>query len=608
MTDPTPADPATREDTAPDGPGTEIGTTGGSARWSVGPDGSARPAPPWSGTGGAGGAEGWRVSWWIQAEDRWYRPDREPTVRQRRAGPGPVVETALSVKGGDVRALVYAARGDGADAAVIEVENLTSVPLAVAFVVSPAGPDPAPAGGSERRRSGPLARLTRGRRRSGPMVDSAAPGAGRVRLDGAAVWAGDRPVLVLPRPPLQAVTTNRDPDALLAAELDPTGAGTGGEGLRVPDPSATGRHLVAVAPVPHKTSFRVAMPVADDPGAAPGVVAEAMAPARVADPEAVQRGWSAVVDAGVRFTLPDPGLTDLAGAAVARLLLAADQLPGALADLAPGAGAVLEGLAVAGRDREVAAALPPLTERFPTRLAHGPSPAAEVLVGLAAAHRLLGPPGVDVLELALAVTGLVDRSGSEADHRTARRALADLAAMSGDLVGAADLRSRLPAGGPAADGPVACLSARAAVAGGTLTFGPGDDPGAAGRFLAAVRDVMIGDHGAGADGESGPDGPAELRLLPEFPTHWRGGPLEVHGLATDVGIVSFAIRWHGYRPALLWELEPPVVTTVGEARPVVLRCPGLDPDWSSTEPRGETLLAGTAEGLTPTPSPGQSFS
>jgi len=45
--------------------------------------------------------------------------------------------------------------------------------------------------------------------------------------------------------------------------------------------------------------------------------------------------------------------------------------------------------------------------------------------------------------------------------------------------------------------------------------------------------------------------------------------------------LSFAVRWHGPRPALLWE-APAGVT---------LRAPSLDPGWSSHETAGETLLA-----------------
>jgi hypothetical protein len=74
-----------------------------------------------------------------------------------------------------------------------------------------------------------------------------------------------------------------------------------------------------------------------------------------------------------------------------------------------------------------------------------------------------------------------------------------------------------------------------------------------------------------------------LAILPSLPPGWAGQPIEVIGLPTGAGTLSFAVRWHGPRPALLWELE--------SHAPVVLRAPGLDPSWSSSERRGEVLLA-----------------
>ena len=47
------------------------------------------------------------------------------------------------------------------------------------------------------------------------------------------------------------------------------------------------------------------------------------------------------------------------------------------------------------------------------------------------------------------------------------------------------------------------------------------------------------------------------------------------------GTLSFAVRWHGARPALLWDAP----------KGVELRASALDPAWSSNEPVGETLLA-----------------
>ena len=94
-----------------------------------------------------------------------------------------------------------------------------------------------------------------------------------------------------------------------------------------------------------------------------------------------------------------------------------------------------------------------------------------------------------------------------------------------------------------------------------------------GNFLVAVRRVLVNDT---------PDRVVEL--LTELPDAWRGEPLAVHDAPIADGLVSYAVRWHGPRAALLWE------TT---ATDVTLRAPSLDTDWSTTEARGEVLFPTT---------------
>jgi hypothetical protein len=72
-----------------------------------------------------------------------------------------------------------------------------------------------------------------------------------------------------------------------------------------------------------------------------------------------------------------------------------------------------------------------------------------------------------------------------------------------------------------------------------------------------------------------------ITVLAELPPGWAGAPIEVHGLPTKHGPLSYALRWHGARPALLW--DAPAGLTI--------RAPGLDPAWSTTEHQGEVLLA-----------------
>ena len=87
-------------------------------------------------------------------------------------------------------------------------------------------------------------------------------------------------------------------------------------------------------------------------------------------------------------------------------------------------------------------------------------------------------------------------------------------------------------------------------------------------FLVSLRAFLV--HEAGD----------VITMLSDLPDGWRGAPIEVHHAPTRLGSVSYAVRWHGDRAAFLWDGP-------GNA---TLRVPGLDADWSTTEPKGEALL------------------
>jgi hypothetical protein len=110
--------------------------------------------------------------------------------------------------------------------------------------------------------------------------------------------------------------------------------------------------------------------------------------------------------------------------------------------------------------------------------------------------------------------------------------------------------------------------------------GAGDDGWARACLLGAARDLLVCE--AGTD----PLGPRGLALCSVLPAEWLGQSIDVADAPTELGSISFAVRWHGPRPALLWELTP--AAGVGAVR---LVAPGLDPTWSSDEPAGEALLA-----------------
>lgn len=81
------------------------------------------------------------------------------------------------------------------------------------------------------------------------------------------------------------------------------------------------------------------------------------------------------------------------------------------------------------------------------------------------------------------------------------------------------------------------------------------------------------------------------RLLPGgIPADWVGQSFEAHGLPSAVdSTVSYAVRWHGPRPAVLWE-------QTGDIR---LSSPSVDPAWSSDRSAGEALWAAQSDGGSP---------
>ncbi len=78
-----------------------------------------------------------------------------------------------------------------------------------------------------------------------------------------------------------------------------------------------------------------------------------------------------------------------------------------------------------------------------------------------------------------------------------------------------------------------------------------------------------------------------VHLLGVVPERWLGQRIEVHGVVTERGVVGCAVRWHGERPALLWDVE----VLDGDQGELVVDAVGLDPTWQGAGPRGEALLA-----------------
>ncbi len=465
----------------------------------------------------------WLMDWWILGEDRWYAPATEAAVRQQRLGAGPIIQTALRISGGDVIHRTWAIHHGHRPGVVVEIENTTKVPVALAVAIRPFDLDG--------RIGHPVVEL---------CEDHIQVGDVRLRFS------------------LEARDTMPDHDAV-------------------------------VIPLPHAATARVLISGRDEDDRR-----------QVPDLATAVRAWDSLITSKTRLVLPDQRLTALFDQGRGRLSLGFGDLHHRITQLEGSAGRELAAAAVTGSSTEASEILRSLVadDWLPRagRLDE-PESLAAVADGIAWAVVLHAPLLAEALLPVLTqLAQLTRRKSSGPPPQLAERALARVATLAGQGVAAAAIDPQFGLGpDPGVPETVAALNALTQEASETGAWGD-DDIGPATSALIALRHLVVRERWAN-------DQP-ELDLFPEWPTAWRGGPAELHALPTAFGQISAAIRWHGYRPALLWQFDQG-----GHLESSVrLRCSALDPEWSSTAASGETLLAGAAEGLGHAPAEGESFS
>jgi hypothetical protein len=549
----------------------------------------------------------WSLDWWVGAEDRWHHPALEAAVRQRPLDDVPIVETAMRVPGGDVLHRAFGVRAtsratDGQvwddSAVLVEIENSTAVPVALALAVR-------------------------------PLTLSGAGSVGSVQVDGPVVRVDGRVAAVVSRPVVRVAQGE------LGQVADALAAGDDAEPTVTVAPVGDGRLEVAlVVPLPHTAVVRVLLPRVvpnarrrffggHESSAEPGATFDAPAA------DVIASGWAAHTRDIARVELGDPLLDRLGVAAPRSLVLgSADHVIdraeravqvtellarcGLAEPLGPLARAMVDEQRLGGAVRledggDATAAL--LFAAAPL-LATGSEVWEELLVGpVAKSVHLIRKGGAlehpstwraGAAALALVAPALRAAGQPEVAEDAAAAARLVLARSTGEPdpgVGAGgaaldqlvELRAALALGD---DSAVAALSelARLGEPGamadryddlGAPNGALGYDPGAvAARASAAIDLTML-------DGQDGPV------ILPVWPEAWWGRSIEAHGVVTRFGRASFALRWHGDRPAVLWEVEPtPGVDPQGPAP--VLSCPGLDPTWRGDGWTGEALLGAVA--------------
>jgi hypothetical protein len=558
------------------------------------------------------GGRRWILDWWVGAQDRWHHPCNEASVRQVPIERTPGMRTTLRVPGGEVHHDAVGAlarvQGPGAgstECVVVETTNGSPVPVALALAIRPWHLD--------------------------------APGSlSSLRIDDLVVSLDDVPALVLPRMPARIAhgRVGAPAVALARGKDQPPVQEIAGEG---------DLEVALVFPLAHGANIRVVLPAHEPPRRrrdAPLDVSALVAPSV----ESVVKGWTAHDREDPDVGMPQDGWGSLVAWSGAMLRIAGPQELTRSMD--PGAGRsagadcgrrvtavceALAGLFAPELHDSMAAALCASQRRDGgVRMADGSDATAALL--FVAAATLLGPRGelrveelldpvagaLRYLERRKAETGsmqarcvavarsrlvpaLVVADQVELAAEVLRTTVEDLAgplvassldadppdseARDSAFVVAEGIRSSLLAGRPGAMDALSRHLARRGFAGAGDLLDAGGRPCGSSGFdvaeLAAIRLAIL-------DGlvSEGPRGPL---LLNGWSPAWVGQDLQCSRVPTAWGGVSLALRWHGSRPALLWEIDP-VGGVRGEVVPEV-RAPSLDRSWRAGGWTGEALLA-----------------
>lgn len=470
------------------------------------------------------------VAWWIGADDRWHVPAEEITVRQSLVADAPVPRIAVRVPGGDVVTTLAAVQQAQRELVVIDIANQSAVPVAVGFIITVVG------------------------QVVGQRV---------ITVDGSTVRVDGIPVLYLPRAPRFAVGVAAGADLRQALQAGESGAIVAGAA-----------QVAVMLPVTHRTTLRAAALL----GAA-SVTALAASPVLSAlpDGDAVARGWA--IQAG---RVPSVDGHDIWDSRLRSL----------------GAAVLLEADAFAPTDVDVdlvrLCALSRACDRMGLHTEAGTM--LEILDGFQGRRGAIGDES-QPLTTALAVAALADHATLTSDGAFAS-GMAPLVAGALEFLhkrGLAPDRSVFRAAARLFTLAGEDRAARTAIKVWTeaglpwpLVRAPLPPMPAVSDGASLLPDDLIRLSDAALDATGGialEDGEGVVNLLGGMRAdELLGVNLAVHRAPTVHGSLSFALRWHGARAALLWEFS----AGAGGA----LRVPSLAPRHVVAGQRtGEILLS-----------------
>ena len=516
----------------------------------------------------------WSLDWWMRVDDEWIFPSEHGAVRQRLIDGAPVVETVLRAAGGDLVHRAYAARSDS-EYLIVEVENQATRPVALAWAIRPYD------------------------HLGGGRIEN-------IELNERALYVNGRVGLVCGRSPGQMVVgrSGSDPARLLDSAGDDSKSVTCEQGMA---------SAALIMPLVHGATVRCVIPLGLSQGA--DLTSKLPAAAQVA------RGWGQHAVSASRFVLPTGQLNDVFDASRQSLLLAVAgeeivPAPGGPPHDASDEAAVLQGLAECGYEgavRDVLISRARRQDRMGGVNASGLDVTSATLIGAGRALELvpdeslslalsefaadgarwiLANPDPNAREGLLAAHQILKTVGAEKASRELQELIpsgaqhAEEKSSDGETINVLEM-AQSTYGQFSIDPQIALtrLDRLASLASSTMNWpteldpltksgiaGAGNDLRVNAWFVRSFIRLLMDDTGD------------ELRFALAWPREWLGIGVEVHGLPSRYGPVSWAVRWHGNRPALLWEVE-------NGHKELKVRAPGLDQEFVGQGPVGEQLLS-----------------
>ncbi len=571
------------------------------------------------------------IDWAVRPGDEWRFAAAEPTVRQRLIGSMPMVETLVRVEGADIAQRVWGMGGrnplGGEGWLIFEVRNESKLPIAAAVFVD--------GWTSEGLVPGDFSATPDAMWRAGAVVGIAQR---RAAIAVAGENVGTELSNAAPEGAAPAATGTAAGTAAGSPSVGSSSVGSANAGLVWPLITEAAIQLAIPLPAPSQPTerrrffggrARTADPSQSSAsGPAPSAAPEAgvVFPNAVPPIESVSAGWAMHVERAGSVAAPEPLVNDLLAQCTSRTLLLASSPGGgegasrALARAAlgmwghsVGVGELreLDGLIGSSLRGRAALALALAAHcDFSTRdeeaVRRFDEELSPILAGcLRTMDREIGRgeqwgPDAVLVELAARWCGALFTRVGAVDGVDQASAIAARAAEQN-----AEVRQNVLTVDPATD-PSTDLGALAAAA--LMSATPFAElkqlasavqaVGGMGRGVDLAAWVLIAAH-RGLVG-LGP-GVSEVRLGHGPMMQWVGQNWEVSSLLHPLAKVSYAVRWHGARPALLWELDVLPDATVG------LVTSGLDTSFASQSVRGDALLQSPSGLAGVAPTEGESF-